>query len=124
MAEAIARSLLGDSALVESAGLDAVDGGGAHKNAVSVMEEMGSDIEHHRTRNIRNVDVNSFDLVVAMSPSIARRLRECGVEGGRIAELDVPDPYNSDVDAYRSTAEKITSQLKTLFAMSPEKKTK
>ena len=102
MAEAIARSLLGNSTLVESAGLDALEGKCANKKAVTVMKEMGLDIEAHRTRNIGSVDANTFDMVVAMCPSIARKLAELGV------------------DEYRSTAKQIASQLKTLFGVLPD----
>jgi protein-tyrosine-phosphatase len=119
MAEAIARSLLGNSTVVESAGLDAVEGDCANKKAVAAMKEMGLNVEPHRTRNIRSTNANNYDLVVAMSPSIGRRLRELGVEAERLAELNVPDPYGTDVDAYRSTAKLIENELQRLFNNPP-----
>jgi len=119
MAEAIARSLLGNSTVVESAGLDAVEGDCANKKAVAAMKEMGLNVEPHRTRNIRSINANNYDLVVAMSPSIGRRLRELGVESHRIAELNVPDPFGTDVDEYRSTAKLIENELQRLFNNPP-----
>ncbi len=120
MAEAIACSLLGNSTVVESAGLHAVEGDCANTKAVAAMKEMGLNVESHRTRNIRSINANNYDLIVAMSPSIGRRLRELGVESQRIAELNVPDPFGTDVDEYRSTAKQIASQLKTLFGVLPD----
>lgn len=124
MAEAIARSLLGNSVRVESAGLDAGEGEAPNRNAVAVMKKMGLDIGTHRTRNIGSVDANSFDLVVAMNASIARRLAELGVDGRRIAELDIPDPIGSDINTYWSTARSIASQLKQVLGIPPETDTR
>jgi protein-tyrosine-phosphatase len=124
MAEAIARSLLGNSVRVESAGLDAGEGNPAHRNAVAVMHETGLDIKSHLTRNIASVDIDEFDLVIAMCPSIARRLAELGVDGRRIAELDIPDPIGSDINTYWSTARSIASQLKQVLGIPPETDTR
>jgi protein arginine phosphatase len=117
MAAAIARQILGASAHVESVGLEAGDGLPPTKHAVTVMEEMGIDISKNRSRDIESINLTVFDLVIAMTPVIAQRLVEIGVDGTKVVGLDVPDPYCKSVDKYRSTAQDIAVQLRTLFSI-------
>ena len=115
MAAALLHRLLGEAAKVQSAGIDAGDGIPPTKDAVSVMEELGIDISAHRSRDIANLDLTEFDLVLAMTPLIAGQLREAGVEAIRIKQLKVDDPYCKGIDVYRSTAKEIDAQLHSLL---------
>ena len=113
MAEALLSQLI-DAVEVQSAGIEATDGLPPTKHAVSAMKELGFDIGAHRSRDIDNLDLAKFDLIVAMTPSIAEWLRKAGVDPGRIAQLDVSDPYSEGLDVYRSAAKQINSQLRSL----------
>lgn len=115
MAAAIACQILGASAHVESVGLDTGEGLPPTKHAITVMEEMGFDISRHRSRDIESIELTVFEIVIAMTPVIARRLVEFGVDGTKIVGLDVPDPYSKGADTYRSTAQDIAAQLRNLF---------
>lgn len=116
MAQGFARQLLGAGCVIESAGTETGEGSLATENAISVMGEHGIDISSHQSRDIEGLDLTAFDVVVAMTPIIARRLREMGVESDRIAQLDVADPYRKGIEAYRSTARNLQCQLTRLFA--------
>ncbi len=103
--------------MVESAGIDTGEGLPATKNAISVMKEHGIDISTHRTRDIAGLILGAFDRVVAMTPTIAGRLREMGVESHRIVQLEVADPYCEGIEVYRQTAQEIQRQLVQCFAV-------
>jgi protein-tyrosine phosphatase len=116
MAQGLVRHLLGSECVVESAGMEAAEGLPAMKDAISVMREHGIDISSHQSRGIEELDLASFDVVVAMTPFIAWRLREMGVDCDRIAQLDVADPYGKGIEVYRLTAQEIQCQIARLFA--------
>ena len=115
MAAAIARSLLGLTAEVQSAGLETADGLPATKHAVTVMKEMGLDASQHRSRSIQNFDVKVFDLIIAMTPDIASKLCAMGAESRKIRSLHVSGPYGRSVEVYRTTANEISEKLRRLF---------
>lgn len=120
MAEALARRLLGMEADIQSAGIKADSGCLATKEAVGVMKERGIDIRNHRSRDIENMDIGSFDLVITMTSAIARHIQSLGISASKIIELNICDPYRKGTEAYRSTAKAIELELQRLFR--PESK--
>jgi protein-tyrosine-phosphatase len=101
---------------VESAGIDTGEGLPATKEAVAVMRQMGIGISGHHSRDIANLDLARFDIVLAMTPTIAKQLRDAGVDIARIKQMNISDPYRRGIDVYRSIANDIESQLRCLFA--------
>ena len=65
MAAAILRHLAGRTLYVESAG---VREGQPDPFVTTVMNEIGIDISQHRPRTLRDLNDNSFDLIVTLSP--------------------------------------------------------
>jgi protein-tyrosine-phosphatase len=114
MAEAFARSMTGGDVQVESAGIEAGDGIPATEHAVTVMAERGIDITSHRSRAVESVDVLQFDLVVAMTTSIADRLLRLGVNAARLRFVQVEDPYCKGLAEYRKAAAEIEQALRQL----------
>jgi protein-tyrosine-phosphatase len=115
MAAALAHQVLGDTVRAESAGVSADDGASATKDAVRAMQERGLDISGHQSRSFQAVNLDDFDVVVALTPAIGEHLRRARVEPARIETLNIPDPYNRGLDAYRDTAGAIERDLKRLF---------
>jgi len=114
MAEALARSITGGSVQVESAGIEAPDGMPATEHAVTAMAERGADITNHRSRSVESLDIRQFDVVVAMTPWIADRLRRLGVDPARIRSIHVDDPYCKGLAEYRQAADEIEQALRQL----------
>jgi protein-tyrosine-phosphatase len=114
MAEALARRVAGCGVQVESAGIEAADGIPATEHAVTVMAERGADIKSHRSRSVESVDILQFDVVIAMTPWIADRLRRLGVDAARIRSMQVEDPYCKGVAEYRRAADGIEQALQLL----------
>ena len=117
MAQAIALKLLGDTTtIVQSAGIKTVSGMKATREALQVMQEKGSDLSNHRSQSTNEINVNDFDMIVAMTPSIADQLlTKYHVSSNRLKVFDIEDPYGQGLDAYRRCAAEIEQKLNELF---------
>lgn len=114
MAAALAAKLLPDVE-AESVGVGAYPMMPAAKEAVDVMREYGLDITGHRSREVREVRPEEFDLVVTLDAFVARRLRsQVQVPPDRLVEWTVDDPINGPLEAYRGTAKKLEALIPTL----------
>lgn len=120
IAEAMAHEILGEHVRVESAGLIAMSGNRATPEAVEAARERGFDIRHHRARNLAEIDLSSFDRIVALNRDIAARLaREYAVPPEILVVWEVEDPFGLDTDVYRSCASEIERALRETELMSP-----
>ena len=114
MAAAIAQQFLSSTARVESAGTAASGGSAATPDAVEVMRERGLDIESHRSRSVHSVNLGRYDLIVALTPSIANFLRRQADGRSDIEVIDVPDPLGQGLTAYRETADAIEREVRRI----------
>lgn len=73
MAEAMLKQLHGHRVFVDSVG---VRDGELDPFAVSVMEEMDIDLSRHRPKTFEELDDESFDLVVTLSPEAHHKALE------------------------------------------------
>jgi protein-tyrosine phosphatase len=113
IAQAIATELLEEKAEVESAGIEAASGIRAAKDAVLVMNERGLDITGHRSKDVNSLNLRDFDKIFAMTPAIARRLQDRDdLNHDKLEVLDILDPYDRGVDAYRTCADTIEDTLR------------
>jgi protein-tyrosine phosphatase len=117
MAEGFLRQLLGPDTSIGSAGTETVDGLPPTDDAVLAMRELGLEIGGHRSRDVNLLSLQGYDLIIAMTPRIGSELRSKGVDGSRLVELNVPDPYGNGIDAYRTAAAEIKTQLRRLLGM-------
>ena len=120
MAAAVARELLGGDVQVESAGISADEGASAATDAIRAMRERGIDIRDHRSRSVTALNLPDFDLVVALTPAIARALRQHGTDPAKLRALDIDDPYGQGLDVYRATVLVIERELRDLLRLGPE----
>ncbi len=111
MAAGLARKMLGEPIRVETAGISAGFGMIASE-AIDVMREHGVDLGGHGVTHIRKVPLQEFTLVVAMTPSIGQVLvNEYHVGDDRLEVWDIGDPFGKGVEAYRTCAKEIVSNL-------------
>jgi protein-tyrosine-phosphatase len=73
MAEALLKHFHGARIYVQSVG---VRPGAVDPFAVAVMEEMGIDIARHRQRSFLDLEDDSFDLIISLSPEAQHRAVE------------------------------------------------
>ncbi len=117
MAAALTRKRVGARAEAASAGIGAV-GGPADPDAVLVMKILyGMDISGHRARSVVDVDLASFDYVVAMDFMVFSFLKSFGkIPEDRLFSWDIEDPLGQGYDAFKQAALKIERRLGQFLA--------
>ncbi len=97
---------------VESAGTWAAAARPAHAQMRKVAEEAGLDLNQHRARNVENLALESYDLILTMEQSHKEALQiEFPTVRKRIYQLtemvglqyDVADPIGGTIDDFRGT---------------------
>jgi protein-tyrosine phosphatase len=113
MAAGIAAKRLGPGAEVASAGIAATPGVPVAYEAVLVMRIVyKTDIKGHTAKNILDVDLKSFDYVVAMDLTIFNRLKSLGaVPEEKLYAWNIEDPLGHDYDTFKSAAREIERRL-------------
>jgi len=125
MAEGLLKKAMGTSVFVQSAGVKGdmeIDG-----FAIAVCREVGVELSRHRTRSFDDLmewgdDLDSYDLIVALSPAAQRR----ALEYTRIYSLDVEywqtldpsgfgDSREEKMDRYRAVRDQIAERIKERF---------
>jgi protein-tyrosine-phosphatase len=114
MAAAIAARRFGTAVLTRSAGIACGSEMRAAVNAVEIMAERGVDISMHRSTDIETVDLEEFDIVVALTPAIAHELRRVNRNLRSLVEWDIPDPYGRNLEIYRKTADALDGAMSSL----------
>lgn len=119
MAEGLARTLLGERAVVTSAGSAPSR---VNPYAIEAMAEIGIDISNHRSKSVDEVDPDSIDLVVTLCAE-----EVCPVLPGRVRRLHWPiaDPASTDPAVtpedlrvrFRTARDQIKARLEILSAL-------
>ncbi len=123
MAEGILKHLLGHRIFVDSAG---VRPGDLDPFAVQVMDEIGIDIARHLPKSFEDLEDDSFDEVISLSPEAQHR----AVDMTRVMACDVLfwntfDPTivegsrESRLDAYRQVRDQLMRRIKEHFDITP-----
>lgn len=123
MAEGILRHLLGHRIFVDSAG---VRPGETDPFAVRVMDEIGIDMSNHKPKAFDDLEDDSFDEVISLSPEAQHR----AVDMTRVMACDVIfwntfDPTivegsrESRLDAYRQVRDQLMRRIKDHFGIVP-----
>jgi protein-tyrosine phosphatase len=129
MAEGLCRQLLADrlktrpetledhGVAIASAGVSAMTGGGASREAVMVLREMGIDLSAHESQPLTAQLVRNADVILTMTSSHRHAiLSEWPEAAPRVALLcrdrrDVPDPIGGTMDDYLRCARAIRQEL-------------
>lgn len=119
MAEGLLKMLMGKKMYVDSAG---VREGEIDPFVTAVMAELGVDLSRHRCKTFDQLEDDSFDLVVSLSPEAQHR----AVEMTRTTACDVEfwntfDPTlvegsrEARLDAYRQVRDTLLRRMKKRF---------
>ncbi|NLK86388.1 MAG: low molecular weight protein arginine phosphatase [Clostridiaceae bacterium] len=120
-----ARELQGRGYEAVSAGLSAMDGAPASKNAMRAMDSYpDADLSHHRSRQLMHDDVKNAFLVLAMCRSHKQHILSMYPEAYQKvytlkeysygAQADINDPFGGDESVYRQSAEEIARAVEKL----------
>ncbi|MGR3723932.1 low molecular weight phosphatase family protein [Abyssibius alkaniclasticus] len=125
MAEAIMKKFYGQRIYVQSAGVHhdmEVDG-----FAIAVCEEIGVFLEQHRSRSFEEMeqwgdDIDSYDLVIALSPAAQRHALEyTRIHAVAVEYWPIFDPTNigkareDKLAVYRQTRDQIIAEILKRF---------
>lgn len=121
MAEALLKHFHGSRIYVQSVGVrtSALD-----PFAVVVMDEMGIDISRHRRRSFDDLEDDSFDLIISLSPEAQHRAVEmtrhmaCEVEFWNTFDPSVVEGSREVcLEAYREVRESLTRRILERFPL-------
>jgi protein-tyrosine phosphatase len=117
MAQALAARIVGYDSVIESAGMDADAGSPASAKAIAAMKRLGFDLTAHRSREIEDLDLTVFDLIIAMRPSIAAELiADFKVDKKKLKTLDIEDPVRGGTtEDYRKCAAELQAALPAML---------
>ena len=125
MAEGVAKKLLGDRVYLQSAGVKSemeIDG-----FSVEVCREIGINLERHRVKSFDDFedwgeDIDSYDLVIALSPAAQRRAleytRHFALEVEYWPTLDptgLAEGREAKLAAYRQTRDQLLARIRERF---------
>jgi protein-tyrosine-phosphatase len=113
MAEGLARKMLGDRAMVESAGLMPMFEGAA-PDAVAVMHELfGVDISPHRPKDITELSLDKYDRIIVLDAYVYNTLNKLRKDcADKLVLWDTEDPFGQDREAYERVARWLNLHLK------------
>jgi len=122
MAEGLMKLMFGTRVYVDSCGLKRDEEEGVDPFAVAVMEELGVDLSRHRPKTFDELEDDSFDIVVSLTPEAQHRAVE--LARGRAVELEywpTPDPTltmgprESVLEAYRAARDGLAERIRERF---------
>ncbi|MCR5879682.1 low molecular weight phosphatase family protein [Phenylobacterium sp. J367] len=126
MAEALLKRLLGDRVFVDSCGLKRHAAGGGDGEvdpfAAAVMAELGCDLDGHQAKTFDDLNDDSFDLVISLTPEAQHRAVE--MTRGRAVEIEywpIPDPTRAEgsrksrLAAYREVRNALAAHIAARF---------
>ncbi|SIT06670.1 arsenate reductase ArsC [Insolitispirillum peregrinum] len=123
MAAGILRWMHGTRIYVDSVGVRAGEPDGF---AIAVMDEIGIDISKHRSKTFDDLEDDSFDLVVSLSPEAQHKAVEitrtvaCDVEYWRTFDATIVEGSREQrLDAYRQVRDELRAKIKERFPPVP-----
>jgi len=135
MAEIIARKILAErlgcgpeeledrGITVQSAGLSAMQGGGAACEAIDAMTEIGLDLSAHESRPLNDRLIRFADVIWTMTrmhrQSVLARWPEAAPRTELLAvdQTDIPDPIGGSQEVYRACAKQLQKELTARLSM-------
>ena len=118
LAEGLARAMLGERALIQSAGSRPSQ---VHPCAIEVMKEVGVDLSGHTSKSVDSIEPSTVDLVVTLCaeevcPAILGKVRRFHWAIPDPAAVPADLPPDELLHRFRSTRDMILRQLDSLVA--------
>ncbi len=119
MAEAIMKYLHGTRVYVDSVGVRAQEVDGF---VVAVMDEIGIDVTKHRSKTFDDLEDDSFDLIISLSPEAQHkavdmtRTMACDVEFWNTMDPTIIEGSREDrLEAYRTVRDGLMKRIRERF---------
>jgi protein-tyrosine phosphatase len=112
MAEGLTKQIMGSKDRIESAGLVPVFDGAAPEAIQVLQETYNTDISQHKTRNLADVQINTFDQIIVLDLYVFETLKNrFPFLSNKLILWNIQDPFGKDIDNYRKTAKKIDDMI-------------
>ena len=126
IAEGLMKLMFGDRVYVDSCGLRPGEDDEPDPFAIAVMDELGADLSRHRAKTFDDLEDDSFDLVISLTPEAQHR----AVELSRHRAIDIEywptlDPTltmgsrDAVLGAYRETRDALADRIRQRFGKPP-----
>jgi len=124
MAEAYLKHLHGKTIYVDSVGIKTAEADGF---AIAVMDELGFDIQKHRSKTFDDLEDTSFDLIITLSPEAHHRALEWSRH--MAAEVEYWPTFDATaiegdrerkLDAYREVRDQLMKRIRERFPSGPK----
>lgn len=119
MAEALTKAGFGSKIFVDSVG---VRDGDLDAMAIAVLEEIGVDLSHHKSKRLADLMDTSFELIVTLSPEAQHKAVELTrVTASEVEYWPTPDPSvaeghrESRLTAYRELRDYLRTRIERRF---------
>ena len=120
MAEGIMKSLVGTNVFVDSVG---VRKGQLDAFVIAVLDEISIDMNNHQPKTFEELEDDSFDLVISLSPEAQHKAVEmtrtshCKVEFWHTMDPSIIDgSRETRLDAYRKVRDELSEKLRRRFS--------
>ncbi len=114
------KNLVGTSMFVDSVG---VRKGQLDAFVIAVLDEIGVDMNNHSPKTFEELEDDSFDLVISLSPEAQHKAVEmtrtshCGLEFWHTMDPSIIDGgRETRLDAYRGVRDQLSEKLRQRFA--------
>jgi protein-tyrosine-phosphatase len=121
IAAALLRHVRGSRVLVQSAGIRST-GAAVDGFAVAVMGELGIDIKDHQPQTLADLEDQSYELVVTLSPEAHHQALELTrTQAIAVEYWPIPDPTAVDgprevrLEAYRAVRDALMKRIRARF---------
>ncbi len=121
MAEAILKHLHGHRIYVDSVGVRTAE---IDPFAIAVMEEIGIDLSRHRAKSFDDLEDESYDLIITLSPEAQHRAVEmtrtmaCEVEFWHTFDPSIVEGNRETrLDAYRQVRDRLMERILARFPL-------
>lgn len=114
LAEYLGRKFLCSNFLFESAGIKPQEAEDAENAVFILRDRFGIDASAHQPRDVRNVDLTGFDMVITIGSNSADVVKTLCVPKSRLIAWSIPDPWGGDLTEYDAAALAIRKKLALL----------
>lgn len=121
MAEGIMKYLHGKQVYVDSVGVRAQEVDGF---VIAVMDEIGIDVTRHRAKTFDDLEDDSFDLIISLSPEAQHkavdmtRTMACDVEFWNTLDPTIIEGSREDrLEAYRTVRDGLMKRIRERFPL-------
>jgi protein-tyrosine-phosphatase len=113
MAEHIARKRFGQNVEPSSAGTDPGTAADAKSALWTLKRLIGPVPDEHEPLDVRDFDVSSFDLVIALDSATSKKLKRLfpALDESKLVKWAIRDPYGDDLSEYEKCAHSIFAQM-------------